>query len=530
MRVIPSVIYLSLWLSVSMIVSAFVAHKTSFIFQFRPLYSPIDNTQSIHQQSKLRNTHREIEETSPLRPTQTWAEPILPEAAPERPKIVVFGATGRVGRTVVRQLLDMPNLDATVVAFVRDYDKACRVLYDDFLVAKSQSKGPKLQIVLGDLVPPEDLPGKNTYKYEEELDWERRATSAATFYDVSRDEFDNREYLFDNDDDEALEEAIKGCSCIINCVGDVRPTNVWTDILARPLWRLLRRDVSTWCNDGRHPYYVHFRATRKILRFAELEQKRREAKSSDDIEGECNVPRIRLVRISDVSVAAPPWQLVPIVVNILQSMVFRYHSMAENVLAASPWIDTVTLRAGDLVEDERNETSTSLQVLHTGRVASPAIVGKDDVAALAVASGLFPTKREKEPFHYCLACRWASEDISPYPAQGKKSDGFSSAHLSIQSAVRKLRKRKKFQCQKELKPYGLCVAIPLYFGVAMVVASVWLRLAYYFGASSANPALRGFAEHIAVFAAYLSALSKPVIQGFLKWLTWRPQNGHYFSF
>jgi hypothetical protein len=313
----------------------------------------------------------------------------------------------------------------------------------------------------------------------------------------------------------------------------VRPTNIWTDVLARPFWRLLKRDVSSWCKDGRHPFYVHFQATRKVLRLAEHEQKRREANMSCHIEEEeCTVPRIRLVRISDVSVAAPPWQLVPLVVNVFRSMVFRYLSMAENLLASSTLIDTVTLRAGDLVDEERNVTTTSLQVAHTGCVASPAIVGTEDVAALAIASGLFPAKREKEPFHYCLACRWVSENLTPYPAQGKKSDGFNTANLSIQSAVRKLRKRRNLanKSHKELKPYGLWTAIPLYLGLTVLAASVWLRIAYFLGASSTSPALRDAAERLAVGAAYLSSLWKPALQGVVPWLTRRPRGGHYFSF
>ena len=144
-----------------------------------------------------------------------------------------------IGRLIVRQLLDS-NLDATIVAIVRDYDKACRVLYDDILVVKSRQKGPKLQIVLGDLIPPEELPA---YKDDEKRAWLKRATSAAKLYRTDVTDYDNRDEGNDPEPDEGLAEAIRGCT-IISCVGSVRPTNLWTDFLARPVWRLMRKDVS----------------------------------------------------------------------------------------------------------------------------------------------------------------------------------------------------------------------------------------------------------------------------------------------
>ena len=79
------------------------------------------------------------------------------------PKIVVLGATGKIGRRVIRQLMALES-DMTIVAFVRDYDKACDVLYDELTIEHS-SKGPTLQLVVMDLVPPSFVAG---YKAEEE--------------------------------------------------------------------------------------------------------------------------------------------------------------------------------------------------------------------------------------------------------------------------------------------------------------------------------------------------------------------------
>ena len=298
------------------------------------------------------------------RPTQTVFGVDEPGTVPPKPKIVVLGATGRVGRLVVRQLLEMESVDMTVVAFCRDYDKAIRVLYDDMIVAKGNQKGPKLQIVEGNLVPPEELPGFSFHDTEDEQVWRETAESAAKFFGNKVKDYDNRDLL--PDINESLEESLKGCTTVISCLGAFRPTNLWTDILARPFWRLLRSDVSRWCKDGRHPYYVHYAATRKALGCVEREQRRREVAAAalvedhdhneDDDAEPLTVPRIRFIRISDLGVGQKPWNFVPLVTNVIQSVVFRYHEMAENLLESSSMIETVVLRPGDLVDDERVRT------------------------------------------------------------------------------------------------------------------------------------------------------------------------------
>lgn len=294
------------------------------------------------------------------RPTQTVFGEEGPEVSPSKPKIVVLGATGRTGRLVVRQLLEKESVDMTIVAFVRDYDKAIRVLYDDILVARANKKGPELQIVEGDLVPPEELPGFCAENTEDEQVWREAADSAARYFGNKIGDYDNRELL--PDINESLEEALKGCTTVISCLGSFRPTNLWTDVLARPFWRILRPDVSGWCNDSRHPYYVHYTSTRKALGCAEREQRRREAaaaalaensKGDDESGQEVSVPRIRFIRISDLACSQRPWYFVPLVTNVVQSVVFRYHEMAEQLLGSSNLVETVVLRPGDLVDDER---------------------------------------------------------------------------------------------------------------------------------------------------------------------------------
>jgi uncharacterized protein YbjT (DUF2867 family) len=441
----------------------------------------------------------------PERPTQTSFETIGPPSMPPKPKIVILGASGKIGRLVVRNLLER-NIDATIVAVVRNYDKACSVLYDDLLASKSNKRGAKLEIVEGDLVPPEELPG---YLDDEEGEWMDRAKSAAAFYGSKATDYDNRNTDPLVDSNEVLEEAIKGCTTIISCVGSVRPTHIVTDLLARPLLRLLRKDVSHWCKDPRHPYYVHYASTRKALGYAEREQLRQEAATAvdddDNQEKDANkkpVPRIRFIRISDLCVAQKPWHFVPIVTNAMYSMVFRYQDMAERLLCASRLVETVILRPGDLVDEERDIKTTTLQVDPSGVVPSPARIGREDVADLAVAAAMFDSQRTEmddemeapttdQPFHYTLAARWTGHHMEPYPPQGHMKHGMPNANLCMQAALQTLREDEKkarhrrpqrpqlypeavnrfaqtMSIRRNVKPYGICVAIPVYFFLAMM--------------------------------------------------------------
>jgi hypothetical protein len=497
----------------------------------RPYRRDDDDSHAFDELSRQRITDR---------PTQTFTETMGPPFVPAKPKIVVLGATGNIGRLVIRNLMEM-NVDATIVAFVRNYDKACSVLYDDMLVARSNKKrGAKLEIVMGDLVPPEELPG---YLDEEEGQWLDRAKSAASFYGTKVKDYDNHNEANIIDSNEALEEAIKGCTTIISCVGSVRPTNIVTDLLARPLLRLLRKDVSHWCKDPRHPFYVHYASSRKVLGYAEREQLRREAATAadDDDNDEKDpkpVPRIRFIRISDLCVAQKAWHFVPIVTNAMQSMVFRYQDMTERLLDASSIVETVVLRPGDLTDEERDVKTTSLQVDPSGVVPFPARVGREDVADLAVAAVLFDSQRggtddeadaptTDQPFHYTLAVRWTGQNMDPYPPQGHIKHGMLDADLCMQSALRTLRgdektarrrRPKKAQTQyssvnrfaqsmsirRNLKPYGICVAVPVYFILAMMTRRLLQTILPYIpGRRWTIPAAMRAGELLATAGAFL---------------------------
>jgi hypothetical protein len=512
-----------------------------------------------------------MKQLSTERPTQTLTEPLRPPALPAKSKIVVLGASGLIGRLVVRQLLETPQLDATIVALVRDYDKACRVLYDDLIVASSRRKGSKLVIVQGDLVPPEELPGYSDIQESDDDD-----DDGVVLVSPERSEETSGTVPLLSAEEDVLQESIRDCTTIISCLGTVRITNVWTDFLVRPLWRLLRHDVSDWCSDPHHPYYVHYRTTQKVIHYAEREQIRRQAAmdvtqqeqhSRSSVRTSETPPRIRFIRVSDLCVAQPPWFLIPLLTNIFHSMVFRYQLLADRLLDASAHLDTITIRPGDVVADERNVETTALQVDPSGVVPYPARVGRDDTAELVVAAALWSprppakheTKEDDRPFHFTWACRWVGRAMDPFPAQGDVSDGLANAHQCVQSVVQgimqetkdsdatRLTRRRSLRSRaqsasllrtrpvlqkKQMKPYGICAAIPVYTFLLLLVSSVlshcpedWRR---WWQAMRQTTAL------------FLSFLSGPLIRFVsshipihrVEWLLgkFRPHAVHYISF
>ena len=485
------------------------------------LYDPSDSEREMrgNQESQQKKRPRPTMD----RPTETSFDPLGPKSIPAKPKIVVLGATGRIGRNVIRQLMGMKNLDIEIVAVVRNYEKAIRVLLDGRAVVSGggnkndikTKRGPKLTIVEGDLVPPEELPGFSLEDTDEEHLWKETAKSAAKFYDKKVQDYDNRELL--PDVNESLEYAIRDSTTIISCVGSVRRTHLWHDVLARPFVRLLKADVSSWCKDGRHPFYVNYASTRKALGYAEREQVRREAAAITLAESEgldledIHVPRIRFIRISDLCVGYRPWGIVPMVANAVHSVVFRYQEMTEQLLEDSSLIETVILRPGDLVDEERDANVTSIQVSSSGQVQSPALIGREDVATLVVAASMFVTQnrtennvesgpRSDEPFHYTFGCRWVGPTLDSYPPQGHRLDGHPDPAVAFQRSLKTLFRRereeqrrkkrknersrlslstdlvarmaeqveKQRQNKRRIKPYGICVALPIYLTLAML--------------------------------------------------------------
>jgi hypothetical protein len=521
----------------------------------------------------LEEPPRRRRQLRPVAPPVTQsARPPLPalEELPATHKIVVLGATGRVGAAVVRSLLDgAAPPGSLVVAVVRDYDKACRVLYDDMVLLASSSsstssgshKAPRLQIVEAEVVARHDWPvvaapprDQNDDDDAADQAWRARAASAARFYGTSVGAYDDGR-VTDDDDESALAQVWEGCTAIISCLASVRTTRPWPD-----WWRLLwQPDVRRWCGDRTHPYFTHYDATRHVLQGAAREQARREvlyqaqAEVDDDGTDEAdqellqvrhtNRPprRIRLVRLSDLVVTQQPWHLVPLLTNAFRSMVVRYHEMADALVAASDLLDTVVVRPGELVDDERDEDLVAVQVQvddyqlqnQTAAAAatlatapedvvttpscdwSPARVGRDDVAAVLAAVAVAPWLTDDATaavtaVHYTLAVRWAgdAQAMAPYPAQGSYADGCQQAAESLQKAVQTRRKQgpvrttdaRALWCKWSRKPYGLCVAIPLYLALALVLRK--LGRAVFFCLASSRQGAPWMAAPVALWSHF----------------------------
>ena len=358
-----------------------------------------------------------------------------------------------------------------------------------------------------------------------DAEWLKRAQAAAKFYGNQVSDYDDGRVVTDNDDRaavEALEQIMQGCTAIVSCVGSVRTSKPWQDWW---LTRLLQKDVRKWCADANHPFYTHYYTTRKILRLAEREQERRnvlfQAQDDDKEEDKENAEllsrrrdknapprRIRFVRLSDLAVTQQPWHLVPVLTNALRSMIFRYHEMADDLVATSRLLDTVIVRAGDLVDEERDEDEVGVQVqvddyqiqnatsgtitahnegassVLPSRGWSPARVGREDVASLLSAAVLAPwltaeNQTSHASIHTTLAVRWSgnASALAPYPAQGKKTNGCRTAKKSLQKAIRKRQKRGQVsivetRALRRFKPYGLCVAVPLYLTMALLMRNL----------------------------------------------------------
>lgn len=465
-------------------------------------------------------------------PTNTLQHVAIPGSIPPRPKIVVFGGSGRIGRRVIRKLLDS-GVDLDVVAFVRDRRKFENVLYDeedlvlDNLMNNGGGKkkiGPKLHLVVSDVVSQRDVYQK-TFETNNETkvldDW----VSKAKIYFIRKGwKYENSTSAEDDADidilesggEETLREAISGATVIVSCLSSFRPSNIWTDYLKVPILRVFRKDVSKWCSDPTHPYYVNYLSTKKIIEEAEKEQskrdiivefekqsalmdeelrrdreRRRGIKEEEGFEssvaaglrqkrsigsfgqeegsrrrdnaislpkGGSHLPsasdRIKFIRISHLMVGRSPFRPLSALTNTFWSSVSRYEQMGETLMEQSS-LDTIVLRPGDLTDDIRNN-HTSLQLCINGKVESPSVVGREDVADLAVVAALTKTtgnETELPSHHYKWGLRWTGQYITP--AQGLRPDGLATAALCYVKAIKEQSKRDKHKRIKdnELKSY-----------------------------------------------------------------------------
>jgi len=517
-------------------------------------------------------------------PTLVQQVDIIPDQMPPRPKIVVFGANGRIGRRIIKKLMSAP-VDMDVVAFVRDKQKLDTVLYheEDLVLGnylidnernspsnKSRS-GPRLQVIVGDVIARTDV-YKGTFETSEETEklneWVRKAHDF--FSGKGRNDANNAtsssgssskiNSLQDEDQikedvkimeagNEALEEAVSGATIIISCLSSLRYSNLWTDYLRVPLLRVFRKDASKWCADDTHPYYINFLATKKILEVAEREQLKRDAynefererllleeqikrgrkklmmegreeeeeeevgfeseiaaglrqkrstrrqqrRHSDLFAGEdavdlpkngvtpSSTDRIKFIRISHSIVGRNPFRLLTVFTNVLRSQVTRFEFLGENLLKESNLIDTIILRPGEVTDIERDSNNTLLQLCIDGDVPTPnlGLVGRDDIADLAVVAALTKTSLDDFSFSTTNSTSFSKEGVNTRSISNRPhhytwslrwtGDGLSSASLCFIKAIKnemKLSRIRKMK-EKKLKQY--------HGGLALLSLRKWTR-------------------------------------------------------
>jgi len=288
---------------------------------------------------KVNNNNDEYQLEKPQRPPK-----LLPKLQRQtklsndgsKEPVLVLGATGRIGRRVVKQLLSQ---GVSVRALVRDYDKAIELLEED----------------------DEEYDNSNDIIYS----YASIRKEEEAKLEIIEDEFISN--YDDNITNSILFKSIKGCSTIISCIGTYRKSNIMRDFF--PPWRMLNYNVSKWCKsnrgDDQHPYYVHYLFTKRLLscieqhKLLEQEDNKKNTLLSNydnyDFEDNDKGPnkKYKIIRISDLNVAYKPYSIVSVITNTLQSMIFRYQYLSENLLRRSNLVHYVILRPGDLVEDDR---------------------------------------------------------------------------------------------------------------------------------------------------------------------------------
>mmetsp|Transcript_8514 Transcript_8514/g.17632 ORF Transcript_8514/g.17632 Transcript_8514/m.17632 type:complete len:365 (-) Transcript_8514:190-1284(-) len=215
-------------------------------------------------------------------------------------------------------------------------------------------------------------------------------------------------------DPESLSAAIEGCGAVVSVHGTVHLTP-WYKMLLPFYWSThapLRFKAAQT-----HPYFTNFIAMQDVVSLCE----------KHGVE--------RVVRLTGLSCAFPPWNPVSVIFNALLSFSARYHRMGEEAVRGSEKVKSFVIRPGGLSDEERDPEKTKLQVDFSGNLPPPARVGRSDVADLAV---LAATTREgvvSSSPDLVAAVRWVGS--VPPKSQGSLSDGAEGAEGALEMAREK---------------------------------------------------------------------------------------------
>ena len=168
-----------------------------------------------------------------------------------KPTLVV-GATGKVGRLVVEELLAQGH---SVHALVRNQTKAAEVL-----PAPSSGSSIGSDTAAASLEPSASVPALCGDDCSD-------APATTTTTEKGGAASCGRLELFPGDvnNEASLRAAMEGCGAVISVAGTFRLTKP-SDLLP---WRFFGNDCMKWCADLRHPYYVNFVGTRRLVKLAE---------------------------------------------------------------------------------------------------------------------------------------------------------------------------------------------------------------------------------------------------------------------
>ncbi|GMH48855.1 hypothetical protein TrVE_jg4026 [Triparma verrucosa] len=213
-------------------------------------------------------------------------------------------------------------------------------------------------------------------------------------------------------DPTSLSAAIDGVSAVISVHGTFHAT---------PLYKLLipifwRTHAPLNCEDVTHPYYTNYVAMQDIVSLCE----------KYDVK--------KVVRLTGLSCAMPPYHPVSVLFNALLSFSGRYHRMGEEVLRSSDKVGSFILRPGGLSDAVRDPEKTKLQVDFSGALPPPGRIGRADVADLAVAAVTDPRLAgEGASSDLVAGVRWVGE-VAP-KTQGDIGDGGSTAEEALSMAL-----------------------------------------------------------------------------------------------
>lgn len=324
--------------------------------------------------------------------TQTSTNPTL-----------VVGATGKVGRLVVKQLLEQQK---PVRALVRDEQKAKEIF---------QSSDKNLEIVVCDLG-----------KCEE-----------------------------DSNQQSILRDAIQGVDAIISVSGTMRFSKI-TDFF--PPWKIFQEDVSSWCDDTSHPWFINYKAQCFMIDEASKQEK---------------IPKF--VRLTGLSTGFSTFNLFTLIFSSLLSLSSRYHYLCEEYLRGQDKVPYVILRPGGLGEEERDTSQTYIQVEPSGYLPPPGRIPRADVAALAVQAcdeSIVPQNSR-----YTLGVQAVGE-MKP-KSQGDMENGFATVKECLVNVV-ETTPSEGVSTEIKRKPYGIAV-ISFVYSFAVVALGSFTKLIQFVG-------------------------------------------------